>query len=87
MVNLFRRTPSNSTKDIELETPAGAASRPGTRTPPRRPEAPAATTDGNGLREEIERRAYFKWREAGCPDGQGDRFWLEAEREVLEERQ
>ena len=28
-------------------------------------------------------RAYSKWQTAGCPDGDGSRFWLEAEQELL----
>ena len=27
--------------------------------------------------------AYLKWEAAGCPEGDGVRFWLEAEREML----
>jgi len=40
-----------------------------------------------GLRE----RAYFLWRQEGCPDGQADQHWkrareLEAERDASETR-
>jgi hypothetical protein len=34
--------------------------------------------------EDIRVRAYQKWEAAGRPDGDGPRFWLEAERELLE---
>jgi len=27
--------------------------------------------------------AYHKWEQAGCPDGDGVRFWLEAEHDLL----
>jgi len=33
--------------------------------------------------EAVGLRAYLKWEAAGRPDGDGFRFWLEAEREVL----
>lgn len=33
--------------------------------------------------QHIRERAYFKWLEAGCPDGREDEFWLSAERELL----
>jgi hypothetical protein len=29
-------------------------------------------------------RAYGKWEAAGKPDGDGTRFWLEAEQELLQ---
>jgi hypothetical protein len=32
--------------------------------------------------EEIRFRAYLKWEAAGRPVGDGQQFWLEAEREV-----
>jgi hypothetical protein len=35
-------------------------------------------------REVIQRNAYFKWQNAGCPDGDGSRFWKEAEFEWIE---
>ena len=30
----------------------------------------------------IQDTAYFKWQNAGCPQGDGKAFWLEAEKEV-----
>jgi hypothetical protein len=33
--------------------------------------------------QNIRERAYFKWLEAGCPDGNDNEFWLSAERELL----
>ncbi|HKI33984.1 MAG TPA: DUF2934 domain-containing protein [Gemmataceae bacterium] len=36
-----------------------------------------------GVQEEVERRAYLKWEAAGKPPGDGTRFWLAAERELL----
>lgn len=34
--------------------------------------------------EEIRRRAYLKWEEAGCPSGCDQQFWSEAELEWIE---
>jgi hypothetical protein len=34
----------------------------------------------------IQERAYRLWEEAGCPDGRREEFWLEAERQIKEER-
>ncbi len=36
--------------------------------------------------EEIRVRAYQKWEAAGKPPGDGQRFWLEAERELRKGR-
>jgi hypothetical protein len=33
--------------------------------------------------EDVRLRAYRKWEAAGRPDGDGTKFWLEAERELL----
>jgi hypothetical protein len=38
------------------------------------------------LREEIELRAYFKYRERSCADGCDVDDWLAAEQEILTER-
>jgi hypothetical protein len=35
---------------------------------------------------EIWARACQKWRTAGMPPGDSTRFWLEAEKELLEEK-
>jgi Protein of unknown function (DUF2934) len=35
----------------------------------------------NCQRKEINRIAYYKWEEAGCPISDGVKFWLEAEKE------
>lgn len=35
------------------------------------------------IEQDIRERAYFKWLEAGCPDGHDNEFWLSAEREIL----
>jgi hypothetical protein len=43
------------------------------------PPLPTAAPAGE---EEIRVRAYQKWLEAGSPEGDGERFWLEAEREL-----
>jgi hypothetical protein len=48
--------------------------------------APAARGPaGNGQQvpeKAIRILAYQKWEAAGCPDGDGVNFWLEAEREL-----
>jgi len=36
--------------------------------------------------EERRLRAYLKWEAAGRPDGDGSRFWLEAEQELFHEQ-
>jgi hypothetical protein len=36
--------------------------------------------------EERRFRAYLKWEAAGRPEGDGSRFWLEAEQELLHEQ-
>lgn len=33
--------------------------------------------------QDIRERAYFKWLEAGCPDGRDQDLWLSAEKELL----
>jgi hypothetical protein len=35
------------------------------------------------IEQRIRERAYHMWRESGCGDGESDRHWLAAEREVL----
>jgi hypothetical protein len=37
--------------------------------------------------EEVERRAYVLWVEAGCPQGRDVELWLAAETELLEKIQ
>lgn len=53
---------------------------PATSTPPRGQSQPYSE-------DRIRERAYLKWQAAGCPDGDGVAFWLEAEREVSTENQ
>ncbi len=36
-----------------------------------------------GLEEQIRQLAYFKWVGAGMPNDMADKFWIEAEQEVL----
>jgi hypothetical protein len=35
---------------------------------------------------QIQLRAYLKWEAAGRPPGDGFKFWLEAEQELLERK-
>jgi hypothetical protein len=35
--------------------------------------------------EKIRERAYYKWEQAGYPEGDGANFWLEAEAELQAE--
>jgi hypothetical protein len=37
--------------------------------------------------DDIRYRAYLKWEAAGKPDGDSTHFWLEAEAELLKEKQ
>jgi DUF2934 family protein len=46
--------------------------------------APATSNGQTPHRSAIQLRAYNKWMEAGRPPGDGVRFWLEAERELLQ---
>lgn len=50
--------------------------------------APAAAVSGlsDAERDQIRRRAYGLWREAGCPDGRDREFWEQAELQVLKAR-
>lgn len=36
------------------------------------------------VRAVVQRQAYFKWLDAGCPQGREFDFWREAEREWIE---
>jgi hypothetical protein len=36
--------------------------------------------------EEIRTRAFHLWKSAGEPDGKMDRFWYQAEKQLLNER-
>jgi hypothetical protein len=55
---------------------------------------PSGSPDGSSSREtrtsptlnEVRQRAYEKWEAAGKPEGNDIRFWLEAEKELLEAR-
>lgn len=35
-------------------------------------------------RQAVEKMAYYNWQAAGCPEGRGDEFWAQAEREWIE---
>ncbi len=37
----------------------------------------------SGREDEIRPLAYRKWQEAGCPVGDGAKFWVAAETEIL----
>jgi hypothetical protein len=51
------------------------------------PEAGTGSNEAEKvLREEIELRAYFKYRERGCADGCATDDWLAAEQEILADR-
>jgi hypothetical protein len=38
---------------------------------------------GELCQNEIRDLAYAKWEQAGCPEGNGVDFWLEAEKELI----
>jgi hypothetical protein len=42
---------------------------------------------GNSCKKEeaVRTLAYLKWEQAGCPEGDGSAFWLEAEKELSSE--
>lgn len=50
--------------------------------------APASAMGGlsDTERDQIRRRAYGLWREAGCPHGRDREFWEQAELQVLKAR-
>ena len=50
-------------------------------------DEPAAPLDGSDLRGQIEKRAYEIWMSSGFGDGNEVAHWLQAETEVLAERQ
>lgn len=89
MVNLFRpdtwvrrRGRAESGGEAAMDPPSAA--RATSKGPLPRSQAPAITTGADeSLHDAIRELAYFKWKAAGCPDGQDDRFWLDAERELL----
>lgn len=41
---------------------------------------------GETDQQQIRERAYYKWQAAGTPPSDGVDFWLQAEREVREQR-
>jgi len=49
------------------------------------PVAPTANSPSE-IHESIATRAYERWEKQGKPEGQADRFWLEAEQELIAER-
>jgi hypothetical protein len=84
MVNLFRPDTWGRRAAEELSV-AGAVPSPRmtTKSPLPRSAAAVSTNDPGSLRDSIQQLAYYKWKQAGCPEGQDDRFWLEAEQELL----
>ena len=51
---------------------------------PSKPNVVEPATDGQAVSEEaIRKSAYRKWEDAGKPCGDGLRFWLEAEQELV----
>jgi hypothetical protein len=65
------------TADMSAKTPSR---RRTTMTPVSTATLPVA--NGTHGEDEIRNLAYQKWQEAGCPDGDGVYFWLEAEAEL-----
>lgn len=43
---------------------------------------PPTTSMATPSEENVRQRAYEQWQAAGCPEGDGVGFWLEAEREI-----
>jgi len=80
-----------------MATKPNRVTPPTTRPTAPRPTTPAEAADKVSLNpkgphrptpseEEIRARAYFLWEQAGCPEGDGLRFWLEAEKELSNPR-
>ena len=57
-------------------TPKAAYSRPSTS------DAGASASDAGPSEDAIRGLAYEKWHAAGCPEGDGVEFWLDAEKEI-----
>ncbi|HSN13501.1 MAG TPA: DUF2934 domain-containing protein [Anaeromyxobacteraceae bacterium] len=55
---------------------------PAPRAQPGRVTSISPATGAAPPREQIAARAYEIWEEAGCPDGQHEAHWLQAEREL-----
>ncbi|NPD69818.1 DUF2934 domain-containing protein (plasmid) [Lichenicola cladoniae] len=39
------------------------------------------------VEEQVRRRAYKLWEQAGCPNGRGDEFWHEALADITSSRE
>jgi len=63
-------------------SPPGSAAA--TRTPPAR--GATRTAIGTSMHDEIARLAFDKWQKRGCPTGDGQRDWFEAEAELKSRR-
>ena len=59
-----------------------ATDRPKSTTAPRVVASPAPT-ESRPSEDEVRKLAYFKWEQAGCPDGDGCEFWLAAENALM----
>jgi len=70
-------TAPNPDADRVVGRNASAKGYEASKTPRRRPMV---------YLNDIHVRACQKWREAGQPPGDGSRFWLEAEHELLREK-
>jgi Protein of unknown function (DUF2934) len=74
---MARKSPS--TPNTPRELTARSANRSRTLGVP--PPVPNGMSD-RPAEDEIRILAYQKWEAAGCPDGEGERFWLAAEQEL-----
>ncbi len=97
MANIFRpgswlkgtpipNTESQGTAHSSSKTRAVTTSEPKDRVAVSA-EGVSLTTRSGSVQDQIGVRAYFKWLQAGQPQGNDSQFWLEAEREILEEMQ
>ena len=48
---------------------------------------PISEKEMSAIDQEVSRKAYLLWEQAGRPEGQSEKFWLQAEREVWHARQ
>jgi hypothetical protein len=68
--------PGFGKKDVAAgASPSSAPGRPQSVQPT---DMPSSEVGG----EEIARLAYLLWEQAGCPEGQSEQHWLEAERQL-----
>lgn len=69
-------------RDRPRSRPQPAPPRPAPPVPEISLQPDDPTPERGGMDDVIRTRAYFLWEQAGRPDGDGNQFWLQAEREI-----